>query len=63
MKGKRGKTKDSFVGARFETKLARKLLLLSVLAGEPGNKSAGLRWAVENAPTGSQQPEREPAHA
>ena len=40
-------TKSRFVAARFEPEQQRKLLLLSLQAGEPGNMSAGLRWAVD----------------
>lgn len=68
-------TKSRFIGVRFEPEQQRKLLLLSLQAGEPGNMSAGLRYAVDRiavsgsvsaevlAESGSQQPEREPAHA
>ena len=40
-------TKSKFVGVRVEPEQQRKLILLSVRAGEPGNMSAGLRWALE----------------
>ena len=68
MASKRGNTKDRFVGVRFERQQVRKLVMLSTLAGEPGNLSAGLRWAVEHAPsgqqlTGNEQPEREVQYA
>lgn len=70
-------TKSRFVGVRFEPEQQRKLILLSVSAGDPGNMSAGLRYAVDRiavsgsvsvsaeelAESGSQQPEGEPAHA
>lgn len=39
--------KNRFVGVRLEPEQQRKLILLSVKAGEPGNMSAGLRWALE----------------
>ena len=39
--------KSRFVGVRLEPEQQRKLILLSVQAGEPGNMSAGLRWALE----------------
>lgn len=42
-------TKSRFVGVRFEPAEVRKLILLSLEAGEPGNISAGLRWAVQQA--------------
>jgi len=68
-------TKSRFVAARFEPEQQRKLLLLSLQAGEPGNMSAGLRWAVDQivvrgnvsaevlAEGGGQQPEREVSYA
>lgn len=40
-------TKSKFVGVRLEPEQAHALILLSVQAGEPGNMSAGLRWALE----------------
>lgn len=62
--------KSRFVGVRVEPEQQRKLLLLSMQTSEPGNMSAGLRWAIEQvrvsgevraelaeAPTGS-RPER-----
>lgn len=67
--------KSKFVGVRVEPEQQRKLILLSVTAGEPGNMSAGLRWALDQArvsgdiyaemaeaPTGS-RPERAPVAA
>lgn len=39
--------KSRFVGVRLDPEQQRKLLLLSVKAGEPGNMSAGLRWALD----------------
>ena len=67
--------KSCFVGVRVEPEQQRKLIQLSVRAGEPGNMSAGLRWALEQArvsgnelaelaeaPTGS-RPERAPVAA
>ena len=39
--------KNRFVGVRLEPDQQRKLILLSVKAGEPGNMSAGLRPALE----------------
>lgn len=66
-------TKSRFIAARFEPEQQRKLLLLSMLTGEPGNMSAALRMLVERAPMPKvtesqhtewyQQPEREQAHA
>lgn len=63
-------TKSRFIGVRVEPEQQRKLLLLSMQTSEPGNMSAGLRWAIEQvrvsgevraelaeAPTGS-RPER-----
>lgn len=52
-------TKSRFVGVRFEPAEVRKLILLSLQAGEPGNMSAGLRWAVQQAdvPNGGALPE------
>jgi len=67
-------TKSRFIGVRFEPDQQRKLILLSVKAGDPGNMSAGLRYAVDRIAVigsvsaevltdGGQQPEREAAHA
>ena len=68
-------TKSRFIGVRFEPEQQRKLILLSMKAGDPGNMSAGLRYAVDRiavsgsvsaevlAEGGSQQAEREAAHA
>lgn len=42
--------KSRFVGVRFEPEQQRKLIMLSVVAGEPGNMSAALRWLVDRAP-------------
>lgn len=39
--------KNRFVGVRLEPEQQQKLILLSARAGEPGNMSAGLRWALE----------------
>ena len=68
-------TKSKFVGVRVEPEQQRKLLLLSMQTSEPGNMSAGLRWAIEQvrvsgevraelaeAPTSS-RPERAPVMA
>lgn len=60
-------SKSRFVGVRFEPEQQRKLIVLSLKAGEPGNMSAALRWLVEHAPMPSEsdlsqaamQPERE----
>lgn len=41
--------KSRFVGIRLEPEQQRKLILLSVQAGEPGNMSAGLRWWLDQA--------------
>lgn len=70
-------TKNRFVGVRLEPEQQRKLILLSIKAGDPGNMSAGLRYAVDRIAIsgsvsaevltdGSQQPEKpekEAAHA
>lgn len=68
-------TKSRFIGVRFEPEQQRKLILLSMKAGDPGNMSAGLRYAVDRiavsgsvsaevlAEGGGQQAEREAAHA
>lgn len=47
--------KSRFVGVRLEPAEVRKAILLSLEAGEPGNMSAGLRWALQQAsmPSGS----------
>lgn len=60
-------SKSRFVAARFEPEQQRKLLMLSVRAGQPGNMSAALRFAVDRIATdecasveaisGYQQPE------
>ena len=67
-------TKSRFIGVRFEPEQQRKLILLSVQAGEPGNMSAGLRWAVDRitvngsvsaevlSESAGRQAEREAAH-
>lgn len=44
--------KSRFIGVRVEPEQQRKLILLSVQAGEPGNMSAGLRWALEQVRVG-----------
>ena len=67
--------KSRFVGVRVEPEQQRKLILLSMQTSEPGNMSAGLRWAIEQvrvsgevraelaeAPTSS-RPERAPVMA
>lgn len=41
--------KSRFVGVRLEPEQQRKLIVFSVRAGEPGNVSAGLRWALDQA--------------
>ena len=43
-------SKSRFVGVRFEPDQQRKLIVLSMVAGEPGNMSAALRYLVERAP-------------
>ena len=43
-------SKSRFIGVRFEPEQQRKLIVLSLRAGEPGNMSAALRWLVEHAP-------------
>ena len=68
-------TKSRYIGVRVEPEQQRKLILLSMQTSEPGNMSAGLRWALEQvkvsgevraemaeAPTGS-RPERAPVMA
>ena len=65
MRGK-SQTKDRFVGVRFDRQQVHRLVLLSALAGAPGNLSAGLRWAVDNVPTansGQQLSESRPERA
>ena len=42
-------SKSRFVGVRFEPEQQRKLIVLSMVAGEPGNMSAALRMLVERA--------------
>ena len=73
-KGASMATKSRFIGVRFEPEQQRKLILLSVQAGEPGNMSAGLRWAVDRitvngsvsaevlSESAGRQAEREAAH-
>lgn len=39
--------KSRFVGVRLPPELQRKLIVLSEQAGDPGNMSAGLRWALD----------------
>lgn len=39
--------KSRFVGIRLEPEQQRKAILLSVQAGDPGNMSAGVRWALD----------------
>ena len=41
--------KSRFVGARLTPEQQHKLVLLSLATSEPGNMSAGLRWAVDQA--------------
>jgi hypothetical protein len=50
--------KDRFVGVRLTREQQQKLLRLSQLTAEPGNMSAGLRLAVDQAkaPAGSSEP-------
>lgn len=40
-------TKTRFIGVRLTQEQQRKLILLSVSAGDPGNMSAGLRWMLD----------------
>lgn len=65
--------KSRFVGARLTPEQQHKLVLLSLATTEPGNMSAGLRWAVdqanisatvkaEGAGQAGQQAEREVSH-
>ena len=42
-------TKSRFVSIRVEPEAIKKLILLSFLAGDPGNMSAGLRYALDAA--------------
>lgn len=53
--------KSEFVGVRLSRDERRKVLRLSLLTDQPGNLSAGLRLAVNQAkaPTGSEQPSGE----
>jgi len=69
--------KSRFVGVRLEPDQQRKLIVLSLAAGEPGNMSAALRMLVDRAArpttaadaaglgqlTGNEQPEREVQYA
>ncbi len=41
--------KSRFIGGRFEPEQQRKLIVLSLETGEPGNMSAALRWLVDRA--------------
>ena len=41
--------KSKFVGVRLAPEQQRKLIVLSLQAGEPGNMSAALRWLVDGA--------------
>lgn len=59
-------TKSEFVGVRLSKEERRKVLKLSLLTPEPGNLSAGLRAAIQQAraPAGSsEQPGYEGAEA
>ena len=69
-------TRRKFCGIRLSVEEQRKAVLLSVQAGEPGNMSAGLRYALDSvnvigdlrtevavAATSGKQPERAVAHA
>lgn len=44
------RTKSRFIGVRLEPEQQRKLIVLSLKAGEPGNMSAALRWIIDNTP-------------
>ena len=58
--------KSEFVAARFTKAERRKILKLSLLTDQPGNISAGLRAAIQQAraPAGSsEQPGHESAEA
>ena len=58
--------KSEFVAARFTKAERRKVLRLSLLTDQPGNLSAGLRAAIQQAraPAGSsEQPGHESAEA
>ena len=39
-----------FVGVRLSREERARLAIFAEKAGDPGNMSAGLRWALENAP-------------
>lgn len=39
--------KSKYVGIRVEPKTIEKLIKLSIAAGDPGNMSAGLRYALD----------------
>ena len=41
--------KSRFVGVRLAPEQQHKLVLMSLATDEPGNISAGLRWAIDNA--------------
>lgn len=65
-------TRRKFCGIRLSVEEQRKAVLLSVRAGEPGNMSAGLRWALEQIRVSgdvhteiaaAQQPEQAVIHA
>lgn len=47
---KRGRVMLRSITARFTPEQQRKLLQLSKMTAEPGNMSAGLRYAVDKAP-------------
>ena len=42
-------SKSRYVGVKLEPEQVRKLIVLSLVAGEPGNMSAALRWLVDTA--------------
>ena len=42
-------TRDCYVGVRMTPAEALKAMQLSQYTSEPGNLSAGLRWAIEHA--------------
>ncbi len=57
-------TRSRFVGVRLEPEQYRKLVLLSVVAGEPGNVSEAARYLVDRLVVDGQLSVTvEPSHA
>ena len=46
----RKKVKSSFIGVRLEREQQRKLIVLSLKAGKPGNMSEAIRWLIDSEP-------------